>query len=143
MKTLLISIVCGVLFGLGLWFSGMVYPSNVIGFLDVLSRLTGQWRADLMFVMIGAIAVMMPAVYWAKRRQMTFFNTELFLPTSQVVDRRLVIGSILFGIGWGLSGICPGPALALLGAMNWHIVWFLVPMLLGIWLVQTMQKKLS
>lgn len=143
MKTMLISVVCGVLFGMGLWLSGMVYPRNVIGFLDVSGKLTGYWRIDLMFVMMGAILVMMPAVRWVQRRHVTLFNEQVHLPTSQKIDVRLIVGSVLFGIGWGLSGICPGPALALLGAMNWHIVWFLVPMLLGIWLVQTMQKKLS
>lgn len=100
----------GLLFGLGLLLAGMANPAKVLAFLD----LAGAWDPSLMLVMGGAIAVAAPAFAWAKRRQRTLLGAPLELPQARQIDRRLLIGSALFGAGWGIAGICPGPALVLL-----------------------------
>lgn len=98
----------GLIFGLGLIISGMVNPAKVIGFLDIF----GNWDPSLAFVMIGAIAVTMIGYKWVLRRNSSVFNLPFSLPTSKDIDSRLVSGAILFGFGWGLVGVCPGPAIA-------------------------------
>lgn len=97
----------GLLFGLGLLLSGMTDPGKVIGFLD----LSGVWDPSLAFVMGGAIVVGFFAFTVAKKRTKSFLGSALHLPTSNQIDKRLVIGSALFGAGWGIAGFCPGPAL--------------------------------
>lgn len=102
---------CGLLFGCGLWLSGMADPANVLGFLDV----TGQWNPILAGVMGGAVAVTLPGFWLLRRKGHTATGQVLEWPRRWPPDKRLVIGAMLFGIGWGLSGVCPGPALVLLG----------------------------
>ncbi len=109
---LLLSFVAGLIFGVGLIVAGMADPSKVLGFLD----LAGNWNPSLAFVMAGAILVGFVAFSFAKRRNRSFLGLPIQLPTSGKLDRRLIFGSAVFGIGWGLSGICPGPALVLVGA---------------------------
>lgn len=105
MKTL-VSMVCGVLFGVGLWLSGMTDPANVIGFLDV----TGTWNPALAFVMGGAIGVFAPSYWFFRGRTRPVFDTAFHPPAQGMkLDARLILGSTLFGVGWGLAGICPGP----------------------------------
>lgn len=104
--------VAGLVFGLGLIVSGMVNPSKVLGFLD----LAGLWDPSLALVMVGAIVVGAIGFAIAARRRETLLGTPMLLPTSRIIDGRLVLGSALFGIGWGLAGFCPGPALVALGA---------------------------
>jgi len=99
--------VAGLLFGLGLLLSGMSDPGKVLGFLDLL----GTWDPSLALVMAGAILVGMLAFTVAKKRTMNFLGGALHLPTANQIDRRLVIGALLFGAGWGLAGFCPGPSL--------------------------------
>jgi uncharacterized membrane protein YedE/YeeE len=106
------SFLAGLIFGLGLIVSGMANPAKVLGFLD----LAGQWDPSLMLVMAGAIAVSAGAFAAAKLRKRTILGSSLLLPTRSPIDRRLVGGSLVFGIGWGLAGICPGPAIVLVGA---------------------------
>lgn len=108
----LVALFCGLIFGLGLIVSGMSDPAKVIGFLD----LAGTWDPSLAFVMGGGIGLAAPAFALARRRCTTWLNLPLQLPTRSDIDRRLVVGSALFGIGWGLSGFCPGPGLVGLGA---------------------------
>jgi uncharacterized protein len=109
MKTTLVGLVTGILFGLGLAMSEMINPVVVIGFLDIF----GDWNPALMFVMIGGLAITIPGTYLIlKRCKQPVFGKDFDLPLSQVIDRKLIIGSGLFGIGWGLVGLCPGPALA-------------------------------
>ena len=98
----------GLLFGAGLAVSGMLNPAKVLGFLDVL----GDWDPSLAFVMGGALMVTTPVTFFAKRRGRSLVEGKLSLPSSTSIDRRLVGGAVLFGIGWGLAGLCPGPALA-------------------------------
>jgi len=117
----------GLLFGLGLLLSGMTDPGKVIGFLD----LSGLWDPSLAFVMGGAIAVGFFAFALAKERTESFLGGALRLPTSTQIDRRLVIGSALFGAGWGIAGFCPGPGLVSMAAGQPKAAVFVVAMLAG------------
>ena len=110
--------ICGLVFGLGLLVSGMTDPAKVLGFLDV----TGHWDPSLAVVMAVALAVALPAFQFAKGRDVSLFGAPMVLPTATAIDRPLVLGGALFGIGWGLAGLCPGPALVALvtgGAKAW------------------------
>ena len=118
----------GLLFGLGLIVSGMSDPAKVLGFLD----LAGAWDPSLALVMGGAIALGLPGFAWARRRSRSLLGAPMRLPTRQAVDAPLLIGSALFGIGWGLAGYCPGPALAGLGIGSIEALWFIPAMLAGI-----------
>jgi uncharacterized membrane protein YedE/YeeE len=117
----------GLLFGLGLLLSGMTDPGKVIGFLD----LSGMWDPSLAFVMGGAIAVGFFAFALAKKRTSSFLGGALHLPTSSQIDKRLLIGSALFGAGWGIAGFCPGPGLVSMAAGQPKAVVFVVAMLAG------------
>lgn len=107
MKHRLSEFFVGLLFGVGLLLSGMTDPGKVIGFLDLF----GAWDPSLALVMGGAIFVGIFAFSFAKRRTVSFFGGALRLPTTEQIDKRLLIGAVLFGAGWGLAGFCPGPAL--------------------------------
>lgn len=111
MNRIIAALFLGVVFGVGLTVSQMVNPAKVIGFLDV----TGAWDPSLAFVMGGALLVTTPAFALARRWRAPVFSTTFALPTRSDIDGRLVGGSVLFGLGWGLAGFCPGPALASLG----------------------------
>ena len=124
---LLISGLAGLLFGLGLIVSGMSNPAKVSGFLDI----TGTWDPSLVFVMGGAISVGLVAFTFARRRSLTLLGLPMDLPASRRLDARLVGGSVLFGLGWGLAGICPGPALVLVGAGSVKGIVFALAMLAG------------
>jgi uncharacterized membrane protein YedE/YeeE len=117
----------GLLFGLGLLLSGMTDPGKVIGFLD----LSGMWDPSLAFVMGGAIAVGFFAFALAKKRTSSFLGGALHLPTSSQIDKRLLIGSALFGAGWGIAGFCPGPGLVSMAAGQPKAAVFVVAMLAG------------
>ena len=103
----LLAFAAGLVFGIGLILSGMTDPGKVIGFLDV----TGNWDPSLAFVMGGAILIGFFAFQLARKRARTFLGGAMHLPQRRDIDKRLVGGSLLFGIGWGLAGFCPGPAL--------------------------------
>lgn len=126
---LLIALIAGTIFGLGLAVSGMTDSQKVLGFLDLF----GQWDITLMFVMGGGLMITVPAFYWVqKNMQAPIANDGFDLPdTSRVIDNRLLIGSALFGIGWGLYGYCPGPALSSLSYGNVDSVYFVLAMLAG------------
>ena len=117
----------GLVFGVGLIVSGMFNPAKVLGFLDLF----GNWDPSLALVMAGAIAVGVGAFAVAARRDTTLLGAPMLLPTARGVDRRLVLGSVLFGVGWGLAGICPGPALVAVGAGYAKAVVFTAAMVLG------------
>jgi uncharacterized membrane protein YedE/YeeE len=119
--------IVGLLFGCGLLLSGMTDPSKVLGFLD----LAGSWDPSLALVMGGAIAVGFFAFALAKRRTTSFFGGALHLPTSKDIDKRLVIGGLLFGAGWGLAGFCPGPGIVSMAAGQPKALMFVLAMLLG------------
>ncbi|MCM8613014.1 YeeE/YedE family protein [Accumulibacter sp.] len=125
--SILISLLIGLVFGCGLIVSGMSNPAKVLAFLD----LAGDWDPSLALVMAGAIAVGLPAFSVARRRQNSLRGKPLQMPTARQIDRRLLAGSALFGIGWGLAGICPGPALVLLGSGAVQGAVFVLAMLAG------------
>lgn len=117
----------GLLFGLGLILSGMTDPGKVLGFLD----LAGAWDPSLALVMGGAIAVGVGAFAIAKQRTTAFFGGALQWPESNAIGKRLVIGSLVFGVGWGLAGFCPGPALVSMAAGQPKAAVFVLAMLAG------------
>ena len=123
------ALLSGLVFGLGLILSGMGNPAKVQNFLDFF----GQWDPSLTLVMGGAIAVGMVAFSWAKRRKTALLGDAMQLPTSSVIDRQLLTGSALFGIGWGLAGFCPGPALMNLSTLTPQVWLFVAAMLAGMW----------
>lgn len=122
----------GLVFGVGLLVSGMASPVKVLGFLD----LAGPWDPSLALVMIGAIAVGAIGFVLARGRAATLLGTPMLLPSARAIDRRLVVGSLLFGIGWGLVGFCPGPALVALGAGQLKAIAFVAAMVIGMMLFE-------
>ena len=122
-----VALISGLMFGAGLLMSGMTRPEKVIGFLDV----TGAWDPSLAFVMVGAIAVYSLAAMTARRQIRPCWADSFHWPSTLNVDARLVGGSALFGVGWGLAGYCPGPALVSIGAGSIDAAWFGGSMLLG------------
>ena len=127
----------GLLFSGGLIVSGMINPEKVIGFLNV----AGDWDPSLAFVMAGAVVVNLIGHRIVTRRPHPLFATEFSLPTRTDVDGELVVGAALFGIGWGIAGFCPGPALAALGAMPQVAVFFVGPMLAGMVIARTIRSR--
>ncbi len=127
----------GVLFGLGLMVSGMTNPAKIIAFLD----LAGPWDPSLIFVMGGAVLVGLIAFYLAKKRTESFLGGAMHIPTRRDIDRPLIIGSALFGVGWGLAGFCPGPALVSLGTGELKAVVFVIAMLAGMVLFDVLGQK--
>lgn len=127
----------GLLFGAGLILSEMVNPVRVQGFLDWF----GAWDPTLAFVMAGALTVATPAMYFLKKRTRPLFSDKFEWPTRKDVDARLVLGSALFGTGWGISGFCPGPALVGAGSLRPEIFLFLLCMLIGMALHSVLQRK--
>jgi uncharacterized membrane protein YedE/YeeE len=125
----------GTVFGFGLILSGMSNPAKVLAFLD----LAGLWDPSLALVMGGAIVVGSVAFAMAKQRTQSLLGLPMQLPSSRQIDRRLIGGSILFGIGWGLAGICPGPALVLLGSGAMQGVIFVAAMLAGMGLFEVLE----
>jgi uncharacterized membrane protein YedE/YeeE len=126
----LISLVCGLLFGAGLALAGMTRPQKVLGFLDV----AGHWDPSLIFVLGGAVAIATVAFHFILQRRSPLLAPSFDLPTSKSIDSKLVVGALIFGVGWGLSGYCPGPAVAQLAAPDAETLYFLPPLLAGWWL---------
>jgi uncharacterized membrane protein YedE/YeeE len=122
------ALVAGLVFGIGLLVSGMVNPAKILGFLD----LAGRWDPSLALVMAGAVAVGAIGFAIAGRRTTTVLGTPMLLPAVRTIDRRLVVGGAVFGVGWGLAGYCPGPALAGLGAGAVETLWFVPAMVAGL-----------
>lgn len=127
---ILLAVVSGLMFGLGLIAGGMTDPAKVQGFLDLF----GRWDPSLAFVMGGAILVGIAGFAMAGRRRLAWSGEAIELPKSRIIDTRLLAGGALFGVGWGLGGLCPGPAMTALGAGFVPAVWFVVAMLVGMWL---------
>jgi uncharacterized membrane protein YedE/YeeE len=131
------SLLVGLVFGVGLILSGMADPGKVLGFLD----LAGPWDPSLALVMVGAIAVGLVAFTVAKQRTNSLLGLDLKLPTARHIDRRLVGGSLLFGVGWGVAGFCPGPALAAVGMGELKAAVFVAAMLLGMGLFELLERR--
>ena len=129
------ALVSGIIFSLGLGLSGMTQPAVVIGFLDI----SGNWNPSLMFVMAGGIGVHALLYRWIMRRSHPQFDSSFHLPQKSSIDARLLAGATVFGIGWGLAGLCPGPALTSAFTGVSYSVVFVAFMLLGIWLMKFTQ----
>ena len=126
----------GVLFGLGLLTSGMANPAKVLGFHDI----AGAWDPSLALVMGGAVAVGLVAFGFAGKRTLSLLGAPLRLPTRRDIDRSLVLGSLGFGVGWGLAGFCPGPALVALGAGEAKAAVFTLSMVVGMGIYEFLQR---
>ena len=137
---LIAALISGLLFGVGLMVSGMANPAKVLGFLDIV----GRWDPSLAFVMAGAIAVGSIAFLFARRRRKSLLGLPMQIPVNSSVTVRLVLGSAVFGVGWGLVGFCPGPALVALGA-GFSKAWgFVAAMLAGMAVFELLERaKLS
>lgn len=136
MLVIIAALFSGLIFGLGLILSGMINPAKVLAFLDV----AGSWDPSLALVMLGAISIGFFAFRWARQRGQTLLSTPLHLPTSHVIDHRLILGSLLFGIGWGLSGLCPGPGLVLAASGQLAGIIFVIAMLAGMAVFDWLEK---
>lgn len=134
---LLIALIAGVLFGLGLTISGMTDPQRVLGFLDV----AGDWDPTLAFVMGGALLVTLPAFQWLPKRGAPLTGGRFHIPTRRDLDGRLLGGSAIFGLGWGLAGLCPGPALTGLVSGVPEVAAFVLAMLAGQWLEHALLER--
>ena len=127
MKRNVFALVIGLIFGFGLCLSGMYQPAKVTGFLD----LAGEWDPSLAFVMGGAVVVALPAFLLARRRSAAWIGGAIDLPAAQTIDSPLVVGSAIFGIGWGLCGVCPAPGVVDLGFLSPAAAIFVVAMAAG------------
>ena len=133
----LTSFAAGLLFGMGLLLSGMTNPAKVIGFLD----LAGAWDPSLALVKVGAIATAVLPFTWAKARTRSLLDAPMQLPAKRELDGRLIGGSLLFGVGWGVAGICPGPSIAMLLRGHWQVVVFVLAMLAGMLLFSALERR--
>ena len=131
------ALLAGLIFGFGLLLSGMANPAKVLGFLD----LAGDWDPSLILVMGGAVAIGVIAFALAKGRTHSYIGEVMRLPVSNKLDKRLIVGSLGFGIGWGIAGFCPGPALVALGTAAPKAVVFVAAMLAGMALFELYDKR--
>lgn len=136
---ILMALITGLVFGIGLIVAGMTNPAKVLGFLD----LAGRWDPSLALVMAGAILVALPAFRVAARRRQSLLGEPMRLPTATRIDRRLVLGSLAFGAGWGLAGFCPGPALASLTTGAVQPLIFCAAMLAGMGIFELLERRRS
>lgn len=131
------ALLAGLIFGIGLLASGMTNPAKVLGFLD----LAGPWDPSLALVMLGAIGVGLLGFARTKERTRSLLGLPMKLPTARQIDRRLVLGSLTFGAGWGLAGYCPGPAVVSLGAGQFSALVFVLAMLVGMGAYELLQAR--
>ncbi len=127
MNVIIASLLSGLLFGFGLIVSGMSNPARVLNFLDF----SANWDATLAFVMGGAIAIAAPGIFWVRKRNKPLFADSFDIPTSKVIDSKLITGSAMFGIGWGISGFCPGPAVVAIASLQSDVLLFVGAMVVG------------
>lgn len=129
--------ISGLLFGLGLLLAGMANPTKVLAFLDV----AGAWDPSLALVMVAAIGVAVGPLTWARQQSSSPLGRPMQLPSKRELDPRLVGGSLLFGIGWGIAGICPGPAVAIVFTGHWQVIVFMLAMLAGMLLFTALETR--
>tara|TARA_Y100000590_G_scaffold290761_1_gene327291 strand:- start:1244 stop:1660 length:417 start_codon:yes stop_codon:yes gene_type:complete len=128
--TKLSSLISGIIFGFGLTISGMVNPAKVLGFLNIFDA----WDPSLMFVMIGAILIFSPLYFIFKRKSRPIFAKIFIIPSKKNIDKNLIIGASMFGAGWGLVGLCPGPAISAISFLNTNIYLFVLFMFIGFYI---------
>ena len=126
----LVSLFCGIIFGIGLVISQMINPAKVLGFLNLF----GEWDPSLAFVMIGALIIYSPLFHLFKNKEKPIFSSSFSISNKKEIDKKLIFGSILFGAGWGLVGLCPGPAITSIALLNVSSAIFVVSMFVGFYL---------
>ena len=131
------SLFAGLLFGVGLAVSGMTLPEKVIAFLDIF----GEWDPSLAFVMGGALLTYALGFRWISGWEKPLFDVQFHLPTATTIDRRLLIGAGIFGVGWGIGGFCPGPALTAVGSLSYSAVVFVAAMFVGMGLQHALARR--
>ncbi len=127
MSKYIISFLSGLIFSFGLTISGMTLPHKVVGFLNVFR----QWDVTLVFVMVGAILIHSFSYFFIKKRASPLLDSQFYLPNKKNIDTRLILGALLFGVGWALSGLCPGPAIVSLASFSPSIIVFMLTMTLS------------
>ena len=132
----LASLLSGIIFGFGLVISEMINPAKVLGFLDLF----GNWDPSLAFVMIGALVVSSPMFHYIKNNKKPIFAEKFDYSNNKNINSKLIIGSALFGAGWGLGGLCPGPAISSIALLNIYSVTFVISMFVGFYLVKTLKS---
>lgn len=138
----LLAFAVGLLFAIGLAISGMTQPAKVVGFFDFHEGLQ-SWDPSLALVMGGGVLVYLPVYRWVNKRGTPLYADALRLPTKNRIDLRLLGGAVLFGIGWGLGGFCPGPALTSVGALSWKALVMVAGMAAGMWLEQVIAARVA
>lgn len=133
----LTAFLAGLVFGLGLLLAGMANPAKVLAFLDV----AGAWDPSLALVMVGAIAFAVIPMNWAHKNKQSLLAAPMQLPVNRELDLRLIGGSMVFGIGWGIAGICPGPAVAILLTGHWQVLIFVLAMLAGMYVFSALEER--
>ena len=126
----LVSLFCGIIFGIGLVISQMINPVKVLGFLNLF----GEWDPSLAFVMVGALIVSSPLFHLFNNREKPIFSSSFSISNKKEIDQKLIFGSILFGAGWGLVGLCPGPAITSIALLNVSSAIFVVSMFIGFYI---------
>ena len=126
----LVALFCGTIFGIGLVISQMINPAKVLGFLNVF----GEWDPSLALVMIGALIISSPLFHLFKNKEKPIFSTSFSISENKEIDKRLIFGSILFGAGWGVAGLCPGPAISSIALLNISSVTFVFSMFIGFYI---------
>ena len=127
----IVSLFCGIIFGIGLVISEMINPAKVLGFLNLF----GEWDPSLAFVMIGALIISTPLFHLFKNKEKPLFSLNFSIPKNKEIDKKLIIGSVFFGTGWGLIGLCPGPAITSIALLNTSSAIFVVSMFIGFYIV--------
>ena len=126
----IVSLLCGIVFGIGLVISEMINPEKVLGFLNIFK----DWDPSLAFVMMGALIISTPVFHLFKNKKKPLFSSNFLISSNKEVDKKLIIGSVLFGGGWGLIGLCPGPAITSLALLNVNSVFFVTSMFVGFYI---------
>ena len=133
---IVVSLFCGIIFGIGLVISEMINPAKVLCFLNIFD----EWDPSLAFVMIGALVISTPFFHLFKKKDKPIFATNFLISNATEIDKKLIIGSILFGAGWGLVGLCPGPAISSLALLNISSIAFVFWMSMGFYVASKFNK---
>ena len=131
----IVSLFCGIVFGIGLVISEMVNPAKVLGFLNLFD----QWDPSLAFVMVGALTVSTPLYHLFKNKDKPLFNSNFSISTNKEIDKKLIVGSVFFGTGWGLVGLCPGPAISSIALLNISSAIFVISMFVGFYIASKLR----